>query len=500
MRKKIILCLMTIIMIIPFICNYTYAAENSIRSKLFFDDINSDGRTVGFWSFDAGQYSDSSDLLKRVKEAEKNEEYEEPLGVMVDFILWVKNQNYQTLASENDENYLEMAKIALKTGEKLLVENGNIKDGEIKDEKILFVLTQYNNDNFIGENGEAAKVCKELYYDIEKQMQRVNAAYDYKDSNSTINASASDKAKYTQQQVKQYLQKYGNRCNLENNTTNNNIKKAWAEGVSTSDSLMKKLSYNAQQIKAYFKIAGERNAFNNSNDTLIKEWGSIIGKDGSGSGEHTVWYNNNVSNGELRTGKWNDDFSSAEEKNETIKRIREFCRVDWTEEEINSAKQKLTEIAESGLEASFRTNTGYSMDDAADKSGESSRSDEAKNHSIKEKYTLPEKIGSTNGDKDATDLDTIIDSADSFINSGTDNKISEENLQKLSESIYSILLIVGVIVAVIIGAILGIRFMTGSVEQQADVKKLLVPYIAGCVVVFGAFGIWKIAVTIIASI
>ena len=42
--------------------------------------------------------------------------------------------------------------------------------------------------------------------------------------------------------------------------------------------------------------------------------------------------------------------------------------------------------------------------------------------------------------------------------------------------------------------------MTGSVEQQADVKKLLVPYIAGCVVVFGAFGIWKIAVTIIASI
>ena len=126
---------------------------------------------------------------------------------------------------------------------------------------------------------------------------------------------------------------------------------------------------------------------------------------------------------------------------------------------------------------------------------------DSKAHKIyAEKYTLPEKIGSNNGDTDATDLDTIIDSADSFISSGEDNKISEDNLKNLSDSIYSILLVVGIIVAVIIGSILGIRFMTGSVEQQADVKKLLVPYIAGCVVVFGAFGIWKIAVTILASI
>lgn len=126
---------------------------------------------------------------------------------------------------------------------------------------------------------------------------------------------------------------------------------------------------------------------------------------------------------------------------------------------------------------------------------------DSKEHKIYDgRYELPEFDHSKNGDTDTTDLDTIIDSADSFINSGTDNKISDKNLQQLSESIYSILLIVGIIVAVIIGAILGIRFMTGSVEQQADVKKLLVPYIAGCVVVFGAFGIWKIAVTIIASI
>lgn len=499
MRKKIILCLMVIIMIISFICNYTYAVDESIRSRLFFDDINRNNYTASFWAFDAGQYPDSSELLKRVKEAENNEEYSEPLGVMVDFILWVKHIDYQTLAKENDANYLEMARIALKTGEKLLVENGNIKDGEIKDEKILFVLTQYNNDNFIGENGESARICKELYYDIEKQIQRVNAAYDYKDKNSRVNDLASEKANYTEQQIKQYLHDYGNRCNLEDNVFNNNVKKAWAEGVSASDDVVKKLSYNAEQIKAYYHIVNPANVLsdgNKHNGSLVKEWYSII-KDG----KHTTWYNNNnLANGELRSGKWNDEFTDSKEKNNMIKEIKEYCSKAWTNDEINKATQKLTEISESGLESSFYVNTGFSMDDASGNAGDNSRADEATKHSIKEKYTLPEKIGSKNGDTNATDLDTIIDSADSFINSGEDNKVSEDSLQNLSDSIYSILLIVGVIVAVIVGAILGIRFMTGSVEQQADVKKLLVPYIAGCVVVFGAFGIWKIAVTIIASI
>ena len=52
------------------------------------------------------------------------------------------------------------------------------------------------------------------------------------------------------------------------------------------------------------------------------------------------------------------------------------------------------------------------------------------------------------------------------------------------------------IVAVLIGAILGIKFMIGSVEEKAEIKAALVPFIIGCVVVFGAFGIWKIVVTI----
>ena len=41
--------------------------------------------------------------------------------------------------------------------------------------------------------------------------------------------------------------------------------------------------------------------------------------------------------------------------------------------------------------------------------------------------------------------------------------------------------------------------MAGSVEEKANIKNSLIAYIAGCVVVFGAFTIWKIVVTILQS-
>lgn len=111
------------------------------------------------------------------------------------------------------------------------------------------------------------------------------------------------------------------------------------------------------------------------------------------------------------------------------------------------------------------------------------------------KYFLPERK-----EKDtSTDLDKIIEGADKFMNSATKNEIDSKAIQNLSNTIYSILLVVGIIIAIIIGAVIGIMFITGSVEQKADVKKLLIPYIVGCVVVFGSFAIWKIAVTMFST-
>lgn len=86
---------------------------------------------------------------------------------------------------------------------------------------------------------------------------------------------------------------------------------------------------------------------------------------------------------------------------------------------------------------------------------------------------------------------------DKFIGAGDSSDIIDKNkLKQTSNSIYNILLIVGMAIAVITASVLGIKFMLGSMEEKAQIKEALIPFIIGCIVVFGAFGIWKIFVQI----
>ena len=92
----------------------------------------------------------------------------------------------------------------------------------------------------------------------------------------------------------------------------------------------------------------------------------------------------------------------------------------------------------------------------------------------------------------------IITGADDFLTAGIGENIGidESKLQSTSKSISNILILLGICVAVIVAAILGIKFMIGSIEEQAKVKEALVPFVIGCIVVFGAFGIWKFFVNV----
>lgn len=99
-------------------------------------------------------------------------------------------------------------------------------------------------------------------------------------------------------------------------------------------------------------------------------------------------------------------------------------------------------------------------------------------------------------------LGDIISSANNFIEDGKNEKnvgLDEGVIQDLSNTVYNILFILGIVIAVIWGLVIAIKFITGSVEEKAEVKKTLIPYVAGCVVLFGAFTIWKIVVTILQS-
>lgn len=94
-------------------------------------------------------------------------------------------------------------------------------------------------------------------------------------------------------------------------------------------------------------------------------------------------------------------------------------------------------------------------------------------------------------------LSSIISGGDSFIKDGEkDISIDTEKLKGASDTVYNVLLVIGICVAVIVASILGVQFMIGSAEEKAKVKDAMVIFVIGCIVVFGAFGFWKIFVTI----
>ncbi len=61
-------------------------------------------------------------------------------------------------------------------------------------------------------------------------------------------------------------------------------------------------------------------------------------------------------------------------------------------------------------------------------------------------------------------------------------------VEKLS-SIIGIIIGVGVFVSVCAGIYLGIKYMISSVDERADIKKKMIPFITGVGIFYGAFGI-----------
>ena len=101
-----------------------------------------------------------------------------------------------------------------------------------------------------------------------------------------------------------------------------------------------------------------------------------------------------------------------------------------------------------------------------------------------------------------SNLGDIFTTGDDFIRKGSDGQdaIDAEQLRTNASSIFKILSTIGVILSVIIGGILGIKFMMASAEDKAQIKEMLIPYIVGCVVIYGAVAIWTIVVKIMEQI
>ena len=96
----------------------------------------------------------------------------------------------------------------------------------------------------------------------------------------------------------------------------------------------------------------------------------------------------------------------------------------------------------------------------------------------------------------AEDIGTAFKEGDEWIKEGK-VQIEQEKLRKAQSFLFNSLLAVGTALTVVVGGYLGIKFMMASAEEKADIKQTLIPYVVGSVVIFSAFIIWKIVITVL---
>lgn len=99
-------------------------------------------------------------------------------------------------------------------------------------------------------------------------------------------------------------------------------------------------------------------------------------------------------------------------------------------------------------------------------------------------------------------LDDVMNNGNSFLNAGSESStmIDQNDLKSLSNFISGVLLTIAIGVTVITGAIMGLNFITQSIEEKAKVKESMVPWGIGIIVSFGAFTIWEVAVNLFQSL
>lgn len=99
-------------------------------------------------------------------------------------------------------------------------------------------------------------------------------------------------------------------------------------------------------------------------------------------------------------------------------------------------------------------------------------------------------------------LDDVMNNGNIFLNAGSESStmIDQNDLKSLSNFISGVLLTIAIGVTVITGAIMGLNFITQSIEEKAKVKESMVPWVIGIIVSFGAFTIWEVAVNLFQSL
>ena len=65
-------------------------------------------------------------------------------------------------------------------------------------------------------------------------------------------------------------------------------------------------------------------------------------------------------------------------------------------------------------------------------------------------------------------------------------------IQNLGEDLIGLLQTAGIVVAVVVLIVLGIKYMMGSTAEKAEYKKTMMPYFVGAILIFGAVAVAEV--------
>lgn len=106
----------------------------------------------------------------------------------------------------------------------------------------------------------------------------------------------------------------------------------------------------------------------------------------------------------------------------------------------------------------------------------------------------------------ATSLDSIIKGGKDFTSGDIEDSsslqisVTSDKLQGVSKIINNVLMTVAIISAFISITLMGINLIIQSTEEKAKVKEAMIPFCIGAIISFGAFGIWKLVVTMFSEL
>lgn len=74
------------------------------------------------------------------------------------------------------------------------------------------------------------------------------------------------------------------------------------------------------------------------------------------------------------------------------------------------------------------------------------------------------------------------------------------DVTKVGNNIVTIIQVVGIVIAVIVLLVIGIKYMMGSASEKAEYKKTMIPYIVGAVLIFAGTSLVRVIYSLSTSV